>query len=314
VSKKLTNNTLNPSAFWSVNKVLAHYLESRDAALLLSDLIGRRHQLEDRLTDDGGFFVISEQIENDLMMTRKVRTSAIKVLQEKGLVSVVPRLSQTDDKGLQTVNFFYIQDDIIEQILKSNDIKGGSLKDPRGVPKGTANKKTTATGENSSDQNKFFEQAPRNNFKVVSSSNKTCSEMTETCLESPEDVGSVRTPPSIETIIQDYISGIGNPKALVDKRGRDKHLVDIVATIQAYGYSKSEATKALATLTPYVVQNAIKSLKKKNEWAADLKRDWEILVKAAYAPAQPAHPDMINKEANIDTLNTNIDDIFEGAQ
>jgi hypothetical protein len=121
--KSLLTSTLGQGAFWMVNKKLARYLQSNDAALLLADLISRRDYFEARseLDTDEGFFALSDSIEEDLNLTKESRQKLTKQLEVVGFLKI-------KKKGLPSKNYYYIQDSKIVKVLedvvkKSNDFQ-----------------------------------------------------------------------------------------------------------------------------------------------------------------------------------------------
>jgi hypothetical protein len=117
----IINNTISQNAFWMVNKKLARYLQSNDAALLLADLIARREFFSGRndLDEEGGFFTLSETLEEELNLTKEARQKLTKQLETVGFLLV-------KKKGLPSKNYYYVQDKEIVKVLgedvkKSND-------------------------------------------------------------------------------------------------------------------------------------------------------------------------------------------------
>jgi len=121
--KGLLTSTVSQGAFWMVNKKIARYLQNNDAALLLADLISRRDyfQARNELDAEGGFFALSESIEEDLNLTKEARQKLTKQLESVGFVRIIK-------KGLPSKNYYYVQDSGIIKILdedvkKSNDFQ-----------------------------------------------------------------------------------------------------------------------------------------------------------------------------------------------
>ena len=117
----IINSTISQNAFWMVNKKLARYLQSNDAALLLADLIARREFFSGRndLDEEGGFFALSETLEEELNLTKEARQKLTKQLEMVGFLVV-------KKKGLPSKNYYYVQDSEIVKVLgedvkKSND-------------------------------------------------------------------------------------------------------------------------------------------------------------------------------------------------
>ena len=108
----IINSTISQNAFWMVNKKLARYLQSNDAALLLADLISRREFFSGRndLDEEGGFFTLSETLEEELNLTKEARQKLSKQLETVGFLLV-------KKKGLPSKNYYYVQDKEIVKVL-----------------------------------------------------------------------------------------------------------------------------------------------------------------------------------------------------
>lgn len=119
---KILSSTVSQGAFWMVNKKLARFLESNDAALLLADLISRREFFSERgdLDFEGGFFALSESIENELNLTKEARQKLTKHLESVGFLVV-------KKKGLPSKNYYYIQDSGIVKVLSDGSKKINDL-------------------------------------------------------------------------------------------------------------------------------------------------------------------------------------------
>lgn len=137
---KLLSNSISSKACWFVNRAITFFLNDHLAALLLADLVSRRDRFTHQLDIDGGFFAISEEIEVELCIGKKARLRATKILVDAGLLTVKMKPQLVPEKGYQTVNFFYINDIKVAEILSYenvNDVKGRFLLDRRGVPNDT---------------------------------------------------------------------------------------------------------------------------------------------------------------------------------
>ena len=124
----LLTNVLSQNSFWLVNKALVKALDGNySAAILLSDLIQRREYFANRneLAGDGSFYALSETLEEDLAMGAQMRRRASKDLQDKGFVVIIPRQTTVPSKGLQTVNYYLINDEAVISAL--SDGKGRGL-------------------------------------------------------------------------------------------------------------------------------------------------------------------------------------------
>lgn len=123
----LLTNILSQNSFWLVNKTLVKALDGNYcAAILLSDLIQRREYFANRneLAADGSFYALSETLEEDLAMGAQMRRRASKELQDKGLLVVVPRQTTVPSKGLQTVNYYLINDEAVISVLSEGKGRG----------------------------------------------------------------------------------------------------------------------------------------------------------------------------------------------
>lgn len=110
---QILNNNLSSNAHWLVNKDLAKHLGENDAALLLADLISKRSYFESRNElKDGGFSSRTEDLENDLNLTRKRRIKMTQLLVTKGLL-VVKRF------GLPSKNYYFINDEAVTNVFKT---------------------------------------------------------------------------------------------------------------------------------------------------------------------------------------------------
>ena len=123
----LLTNVLSQNSFWLVNKSLVRALEGNySAAILLSDLVQRREYFANRgeLAADGSFYALSETLEEDLAMGAQMRRRASKDLQDKGFVVIVPRQTTVPSKGVQTVNYYLINDDAVISALSNGKGRG----------------------------------------------------------------------------------------------------------------------------------------------------------------------------------------------
>ncbi|MCM3405924.1 hypothetical protein [Cytobacillus oceanisediminis] len=94
-----------------VNKNLVHAV-GLDAAVLYSELISKQKYFEERgqLTDDGFFFNTIDNIKLDTGLGEKPQRTAIKKLEQLGLI-------KTDKRGLPAKRYFYVIDN--EQLISS---------------------------------------------------------------------------------------------------------------------------------------------------------------------------------------------------
>ena len=123
---KLLTNMLSQNSFWIVNKHLVKILDGNySAAILLSDLVQRREYFYARgdLGSDGSFYALSENIEEDLAMGSQMRRRASKDLQDKGFLTIVPKQTTVPSKGVQTVNHYLINDEMIIEALSGRGLQ-----------------------------------------------------------------------------------------------------------------------------------------------------------------------------------------------
>jgi len=124
---RLLANVLSQNAFWLVNKALVKALDGNySAAILLSDLVQRREYFASRgeLAGDGSFYVLSEILEEDLVMGAQMRRRASKDLQEKGFLTILQRQTTIPSKGVQTVNYYLINDEAVVSVLSEDKGRG----------------------------------------------------------------------------------------------------------------------------------------------------------------------------------------------
>lgn len=122
--ENLLSSTIGQNSFWMVNKKIAKYLKSNDAALFLSDLISKRDYFKSKnqLDENGGFFCLSQNLEDELNITKEARQKIIVQLKKIGLLKVVK-------KGLPSKNYYYIQDNNIINILNTKDLNDLALEE-----------------------------------------------------------------------------------------------------------------------------------------------------------------------------------------
>lgn len=332
VAMSIIENTLSPEAFWQVNKRITHFVGCRDAALLLSDLVGRRHYFRSRdmLDASGGFFVLSEEIESDLLMNKRTRVAATKLLIEKGLLALEPKKTNVVNKGFQTVNFYYIQDVAITGVLGA---VGANLS-PRGVQKCTANKNILLPPQEGDPKESLLPDnsyIPKNTLPNNSHSIPENYSLPEeggsfmgTLPESQNHAsgaengdGPCRTIPKAEIVIQRYLSAMGSFDYLKDRKRRQDALAGLVQEFKQSGFSESATLSAFTSLIQYAVPSETSTKKAKviAEWKSDLKRQWEITIKSEYAPiVQPPRADRIygeTKPVNKEALDFDITTVMK---
>lgn len=101
------NNQLN---YWKTSKFVGNLLQNHLAAILFVTLVEKRDYLSslDELDEDGGFCLLSDEIEKSLFITKEMRQKLTKCLEEADLLKV-------KKKGLPSKNYYYIQDESIPQ-------------------------------------------------------------------------------------------------------------------------------------------------------------------------------------------------------
>jgi hypothetical protein len=117
MGKKKISNTINPNAFWTVNKRISGYFQDPLTALYLSNLIGWRDYFEKRgmLGDDNSFFTTREKIKEETHIGINKQTRILDKLVKEGLVSVYM-------KGIPQKQFKIIHDNKISEILDSDQV------------------------------------------------------------------------------------------------------------------------------------------------------------------------------------------------
>jgi len=220
----IVTSTLNQGAFWMVNKKIAKLLKSNDAALLLADLLSRRDYFKNHneLDSDGGFFVLSDQIEMDLNLSKEMRQQATKLLQTMNLVHIVK-------KGLPSKNFYYIQDSKILEMLgddkKSNNFQWAEK---------------AAQYRDEKDAQYWAEKAASNKNKE----NKNREER-------EENKNSKEDKPSIRAILASWKSNLP-PRPPFDLRR--SLLEDLLETIRTHGYGENDLPRKFRedALSPWI--------------------------------------------------------------
>jgi hypothetical protein len=111
MNKQFINNTMMQGAFFSVNKHLAKYLKSNDAALILSHFI----YLQEHFFKGTEFYQQQERIMEECNITLAVLRSSMKLLTTKNLLSI-------KKKGTPAKNYYTINYSEISRILSEQDI------------------------------------------------------------------------------------------------------------------------------------------------------------------------------------------------
>lgn len=109
MSKQIITGTLIQGAFFSVNKAVAKYLKSNDAALILSHLI----YLQEHHFGGNEFYQQQERLMEECNVSLSVLRSSMKILSEGGMVSI-------KRKGTPAKNYYYINYSRIAEILDSS--------------------------------------------------------------------------------------------------------------------------------------------------------------------------------------------------
>jgi hypothetical protein len=110
MNKQFINNTMMQGAFFSVNKHLAKYLKSNDAALILSHLL----YLQEHFFKGAEFYQQQERIMEECNVTLAVLRSSMKLLTTKNLLSI-------KKKGVPAKNYYNINYSEIGIILSEQN-------------------------------------------------------------------------------------------------------------------------------------------------------------------------------------------------
>jgi hypothetical protein len=110
MNKQIIIGTMVQGAFFSVNKKLAKYLGSNDAALILSHLI----YLQEHFFQGKEFYQQQERIMEECNVSISALRIAMALLKKKGVLSVVK-------KGVPAKNFYLVTINAIAEILGTPD-------------------------------------------------------------------------------------------------------------------------------------------------------------------------------------------------
>jgi hypothetical protein len=110
MNKQQIIGTMVQGAFFSVNKKLAKHLGSNDAALILSHLI----YLQEQFFQGGEFYQQQERIMDECNVTVTVLRTAVKLLKDNGVLSVIK-------KGIPAKNYYLVSLNAIAEILGATD-------------------------------------------------------------------------------------------------------------------------------------------------------------------------------------------------
>jgi hypothetical protein len=124
--KRLVKATLSAEAFWSVNKALARKIGIEEAALT-AEIIFKHTYWEEKgeLDDQGGFFMISEDIQAVMGIGIKPVARLTKSILTQGVVKIKKR-------GVPAKNYWYPQWDFLFEVLGSEPQKGLSSTTQKG--------------------------------------------------------------------------------------------------------------------------------------------------------------------------------------
>jgi hypothetical protein len=130
-----------------LNAPLMHHLGSMQAAAVLSYIYNQRDrwELQNNLQEDGSFFILAEEIESYLLIGKKMRLKCFKILETQELIIIRQKKIDVLTKGEQTVNFFYINDVAVSELIESCNLRVGAQRALPSVPKEPANKNTTTS-------------------------------------------------------------------------------------------------------------------------------------------------------------------------
>ena len=106
MNKQFINNTMMQGSFFSVNKHLAKYLKSNDAALILSHLI----YLQEHFFKGEEFYQQQGRLIEECNVTITVLKTCMKLLSTKGLIS-------TEKKGAPARNYYTVNYSEINKIF-----------------------------------------------------------------------------------------------------------------------------------------------------------------------------------------------------
>jgi hypothetical protein len=114
MSRALVKNVLSKNGYVQLNKAMIKEV-GLHAAAILAFLIDKEDLWYDMnsLQEDGSFYWVVEEIEEELSLSRKERETAIKILKEKNLLKVSLR-------GLPKRNFYLIEWDAIISVLSTS--------------------------------------------------------------------------------------------------------------------------------------------------------------------------------------------------
>lgn len=104
-------NTLSPGSFFMVNKVLAQYFKSNDAAVVISHLV-----FLDGLFEGREFYQQQERLAKDCNVAIHTLRVIIKKLTQEGIITVVK-------KGLPAKNYYKLNLKVLEKILYHEEVE-----------------------------------------------------------------------------------------------------------------------------------------------------------------------------------------------
>lgn len=110
MNKQQIIGTMVQGAFFSVNKKLAKYLGSNDAALILSHFL----YLQEQFFQGAEFYQQQERIMDECNVTVTVLRTAVTLLKDKGVLSVTK-------KGIPAKNYYLVSLDKIAEVMGATD-------------------------------------------------------------------------------------------------------------------------------------------------------------------------------------------------
>ena len=278
---------LGSSSFWMLNKQLVTHIGNHISALILTDLISRREYFRDKgeLDEEGGFFVLAKDLEEDLVITERIRKSSVRKLVELGLIT-------TKQKKIPygitfaMVTVYVLNDSNILEIFKSkksNNINGASPVGAQSPQKGPANNTPPPPGNGE---------------------------------RSSPDLKATATPDTLadpEAITTSYLANVGDIDFLKDRIHRNDRLQELAYEMKLNGIPEDVCLTSSQTIMKYAVPaRTTKNKQVVREWEKDFERQWEITVKSVFLPPKKSihEIEQQNKEINTETLNLDVGNLL----
>lgn len=107
---------LSQNAFWTVNKHLAKYLKSNDAALLVAHFLS----LQEEVFGGNPFYQQQQRVLDELNMKLPTLRKIVKQLQSENLLVV-------DKRGLPAKHYYYIDQQVLHKIVSLDLHKSAAL-------------------------------------------------------------------------------------------------------------------------------------------------------------------------------------------